>query len=122
MAHAVKADLEAYVGAAVTLPSDAEIDRLLDRASELIDEITLIRCVDADNADQTEALNAATCAQVEYWLQAGEPRGMEGSVQSYSVGSVQVTYGAGNRRPELASRARRHLLLAGLLYRGVTVR
>lgn len=122
MAHAVKADLEAYAGESVTLPSDDEIDRLLDRASELIDEITMLRCVDADNDDHTEARKLATCAQAEYWLQAGEPRGLEGSVQSYSVGSVQVTYGAGNRRPELASRARRHLMLAGLLYRGVTAR
>lgn len=122
MAYATTTDLADYLGVDIQdLPADVE--RLLERASELIDYVTLGRSAQGGNAD---ALRQAACAQVEMWIDVGEDAAIRGPVQSFSLGRWSVVYGirAGtnqNTQPELASRARQALALAGLLYRGVAM-
>lgn len=120
MAYATPAQLAAYVGESADLPSETEQERLLERASELVDAITLGR-IDSDNDDDTEAAQKAVCAQVEYWLQADESADVTGAVTNYRIGSIGETFASGSdgAMPRLARRARSHLFLAGLLYRGI---
>ena len=118
MAYATKDDVAMYTGKALEeLPAD--IDRLLERASEVVDEATLGR-IDPANQAHLDAARLATCAQVEYWLTAGEQGAIVGGAPRMSLGSLSVDYGSAGGPPVLAPRARRHLLNAGLLYRGVT--
>lgn len=123
MVYATKADLADYIGIEGTnLPVDAE--RLLERASELMDAATLGR-IDQENTNHMEAAKNATCAQVEYWIQTGEQQDVSGPIEGYSIGSLQIQYGSGADRVSptvLAPRSRRYLFLAGLLYRGVSMR
>lgn len=123
MAYATAAELLDYVGTELELPSEPEQERLLDRASDLVDVITLGR-IDTDDDEHTAAARDATTAQVEWWLSAGEDSEIGAPVQSYSVGSLSLTYGQGNsaRNQMLAPRAKRHLFLAGLLDRRVGIR
>lgn len=127
MAYATRAELVAYIGESVDLPSEAEQDRLLERASELIDYATLDR-IDVDDDGHAEAARKAVCAQVEAWLEGGEFSDIGGAVSSYSVGSVSVNYGGSGQpgiagtAPRIAPRARGYLFRAGLLYRGVRAR
>lgn len=120
MSYATKTDLSAYTGIPETeLPADSA--RLIKRASELIDMATLNR-IDTTDTEHAEAAKNASCAQVEYWLQAGEHQDVTGPIQGYSIGSFQVQFGAGDNRispTELAPRAKRYLFLSGLMYRGV---
>lgn len=117
MAYATKDDVALYTGRDPSdLPTD--IDRMLERASELIDFVTLGRLVDNADTEALEAARKAVCAQVEYWLAAGEEQDITGPVQGVSLGSLRVDYGPMSAK-DLAPRAKRHLWLAGLLYRGV---
>lgn len=120
MAYATDEQVSEYAGIALAdLPAD--INRMIDRAGELIDETTLGR-IDATNEDHLAAAKQAVCFQCEYWINAGESVDVTGPLQGYQIGSVQVQYGAGDNRVAagtLAPRAIRHLFLAGLLYRGV---
>lgn len=105
MAYATAADLAAYLGKEP--PQDA--NRLLERASEVIDS-ALGYLVEPD----PEALKLATCQQVEFWLEVGEAHDIAGVSGAISVDRLSYT-----APPVLAPRARRTLLAAGLLYRGV---
>jgi hypothetical protein len=120
VAHATDEQLAAYLGTAA--PADA--DRLLDRASELIDSalVTASYAVDstgaATDAQVLAALADATCAQVEFWLASDEEDDILGPVQGVSVGGMQVQFGAGSNRTapiELAPRAARHLRSCSLI-------
>lgn len=98
MAYATSADYESYTGQ--TAPAD--IERLLDRASEWLDTELLLGAVyDVDAAglptdtDVIAALRDATCAQVELWQSEGEDVDVSGPVQSVGIGSVNIQYGAG---------------------------
>ena len=118
MAYATTTELAEYLGVQESdLPDDAE--RLLERASEMIDYYTLNRI---DETEDAEVAKKATMAQVEQWLEMGD----EGiiKIQGLTIGPFQAQFGAGDNRtiPELASRARRFLFLEGLLYRGVNIR
>ncbi|WP_424861393.1 hypothetical protein [Streptomyces sp. MMS24-I29] len=106
-------------------PAPADAERLIARAGEDIDSalLTAIYSVD-DDGDPTDpeiaaALNSATCAQVEYWLAAGDDgTGAGGKWDSVSVGPVSLSgraaSTAGASGVELAPRAARALLRAGL--------
>lgn len=123
MAYADRTQLAAFVGSSVTLPANPEQDRLLERASELVDVVTLNR-IDPDNEQHLEAAEKATVAQVEYWLNQGEAVSSGGAVGSYSIGNLSISFsgappGIGGTMPSLSPRARHFLLMAGLLYRGV---
>ncbi len=117
--YATQADAAAYMGIEVAaLPTD--IDRLLTQATHLVDYVTLNQ-IDITDADHEQAAQDATCAQVEYWINHGEDEEFSAAIKSYQKSKVSVTY-AGNPQsipPKLCERAKRHLLLAGLLYRGV---
>ena len=119
MAYATTEELAEYLSVdEQDLPNDS--DRLLDRASEIVDYYTMGR-IDNTDTEQSEAAKKATMAQVEQWIEVGD----EGiiKVQGLTIGDFQVQFGAGGNRtmPELASRARKYLFLAGLLHRGVSM-
>ena len=122
MAYATEQDLADYLGVDIQdLPADAE--RLLERASEDIDYYTLER-IDAENAEHLDAAKKAVCAQVEMWIEVGEETDIRGALASFSIGRWSATYASGSNGggpPKLAPRARRYLLVAGLLYRGVAM-
>lgn len=112
--YATTTDLAEYLFVTEdNLPADAE--RLLARASELVGSLVK-RNYDSTVAAHVEAVKQATCAQVEYWLEVGEV--FDNNVQSETHSKVSTTWFAGGKS-ELAPRARRFLLDAGLLYAGV---
>jgi hypothetical protein len=124
MAYATTTELQAYLGGA-SLPADAQ--RLLDRASDLVDYITFGK-INVSIAYQEEAAKNATCAQVEYWMTMGEDTDISGSsYDSISIGTFQMTTSSSNgskttslgSKHGLAPRAGRILFLAGMAYRGV---
>ena len=92
-----------------------EADRLLARASELLDQ-KILQYVDLDDTDTEAAMANACCAQVEFWLEIGEEHDIEGLAdRQVSLGSMSLSA----LPPELAPRAARFLAPVGLLYRGV---
>lgn len=100
--YATASDLEDYLRA--DPPADA--DRLLERASELLDaEVLRGAWYDIDattlmptNAQVITAFRQAVCAQVEFWGEVGEQNDTSGPIQGVSIGSVQIQYGAGDNR------------------------
>ncbi|MFE5558658.1 hypothetical protein [Streptomyces sp. NPDC056544] len=119
--YATPEALAAWLG--TPAPPDAE--RLIARAGEDIDSalLTAIYPVDDDGdpLDSTiaAALSSATCAQVEYWLAAGDDgTGAQGRWDSVSIGPVSLSgraaSTAGASGVELAPRAARALRRAGL--------
>lgn len=107
MAYATTTELTAYL-AAGTVPTDAA--RLLDRATEAVDEVTLgnarlawdgllsgiNRTIPTQIAPYTQAeyqaaLSKATCAQVEYWLEVGEEHDTASLRGSAAAGKVSIS-------------------------------
>lgn len=88
----------------------ADIDRLLARASELLDsEVLRSSWYDVDDTtgmptdmQVLEAFSNAACAQVEFWGEVGEDVDMSGPVEEVKIGSAQIRYnsGAGTKRVE----------------------
>lgn len=116
MAYATTTDLAGYLGIAETsLPTDA--NRLLDRASEFVDYITFNR-IDSTNTTHLDRAKNATCAQVEYWIGIDESMDIVGSPDRFSAGSFSYD----GKLAELAPRAKRILLHAGLLNVGVRLK
>lgn len=118
--YADTGQLAAYLGD--TAPSDG--GRLLERASELIDDhiITAVYAVNAagraTDAHVINALANATCAQVEYWLAGDEEDDILGPVEGVTIPGSQLQYGTRANRVTpmyLAPRAARFLRRAGLL-------
>lgn len=113
-AHATVEQLTEYLGREA--PANAE--RLLDRASEVIDEC-LVTAVYSTNtagvaidAEVLTALQKATCAQVEFWLAGDEEDDILGPTQGVSLGGMAIEQGAGANRVSptyLAPRAWRYL-------------
>lgn len=113
-AHATKEDLTDYLSedSAVLVESwgDAEIARVLDRASGVVDDLTGRGCWEVDSVglaiDENIAagLRMATCAVVEQWIEVGEDNDVDGlageqiSVSGYS-GKRSVTAGPRVLRP-----------------------
>lgn len=121
MAYATAAQVTEYTGVD-SLPDD--IDRLIDRADELIDEAVLPNVIDTTDSDQATAAQNATCAQVEYWLNSDEEMDIINLPSYYTIGSYQVGSATRTQGQEskLAPRAKRILFKAGLLYRGVSAK
>ncbi|MGW1489783.1 hypothetical protein [Streptomyces sp. NPDC002402] len=119
--YATPEQLAAWLGT----PAPADAERLIARAGEDIDSalLTAIYPVDEDG-DPTDptiaaALASATCAQVEYWLAAGDDgTGAAGKWDSVSIGPVSLSGRAastsGASGVELAPRAARALRRAGV--------
>lgn len=126
--YAEFAELEAYLGdrEGIELPIQPEAERMLDRASELIDTKTLhwadrywVEPRPTPLDDRQTALNRAAVRQVEFWLETGEEHDIVGL-----TGNVQVVTGrsSSSRQPErLAPRARDILVDAGLLSTRVAI-
>jgi hypothetical protein len=110
MAYATPDDLATFTSQAA--PADAA--RLLQRASELIDNATVQRAALCTAQSDLNALRDACCAQVEFWLQVGE---------SHAITKPRGWVMTGSSRYEvfdqLAPRAKAFLSQRGLLYRGV---
>ena len=106
-----------YLTFAGSTTAPADIDRLLMRASELVDNtVTLAYAVDdtdelPTDTDLAAALRDATCAQVEAWQEVGESNDVDG------LAGVDISVGSysGPRAPKLAPRAFRILQNAGLV-------
>jgi hypothetical protein len=120
--YATSGDLADYLGIEVAdLPTGSS--RLILRAQELIDAVTL-KQIDTTDTAHLAAAKLATCAQVEWWNSVGEDRDVAGAVQQYSMGKFSITYGGSDNRISpayLAPRAQRVLFTAGLLYAGVSL-
>lgn len=117
--HATEAELAGHLaGSDFTVPTGAAAQRLLKRASELVDDRVLAPYLTdaADVPTEThvaDALRDATLAQVEQWLSVGEDNDVDGYPRDVSLGANGVSVGA--RPASLAPRARRALRRAGLL-------
>jgi len=105
---------------AVTIAPPDPIDRLLLRASEVIDDYTRSAVYEHDSsdfptdADDIAAFRDAVCAQVEFWLTGDEQDDVLGPVEwSLSMGSTSMKPAAGLSLT-LAPRAARILRNAGL--------
>lgn len=116
-AYATEADLTAFLPAG-TVVDDA--DRLLARASELLDGTVLTPfAVDSETDLPTDeevaaAMRDACCAVVEQWLEVGE----ENDVDGLAGTQVSLTGYSGQRAPSIAPRAFRILQTAGLMNAG----
>lgn len=118
VAYASSAELEAFVSATVWAAIDAsDVDRLLARASEVVDDHCLAGfVVDTDTSlptdtDIAQAVQDATCAQVEYWVEVGEEHDVAG------IAGRDVTiarFSIDRLPPVLAPRALRFLAAEGL--------
>jgi hypothetical protein len=104
--YATSADYATYSG---TTPPD-DIDRLLARASELLDaEVLTAAWYDTDdmglptNTAVAAAFAQAACAQVEFWAAVGEQVDTSGPIQGVTLGSLSIQYGAGDNRVAAAT-------------------
>lgn len=119
MSYATTADLAAYLGVNVDdLPTNAA--SILDQASDVINWSTLGR-INITDTDQVNAAKKATCQQYEYWDVVGQDNDISGiAYKSVSIGTFSAQYSDQSKYIQmLAPRARRTLVLSGLLYRGV---
>lgn len=113
MTHATAAELQDYLGESV--PTDA--DRLLQRASELIDTFVMTPyAIDDITGLATEQrvvdeLRNATCAQVEYWMKTGDEADVLTERDAVSFPGALSVSGKGRR---LAPRAADALRRGGL--------
>lgn len=112
MAYATLADLATYTGAESTEPGD---ERLLQRASELLDTALMSASYRVDSAgapiDATvvDALKRACCAQVEWYKATDDEIGSGGQWQSTKVAPAALvptvsggTAGSGRLSPKAA--------------------
>lgn len=117
-AYASAADLSAWLPSSVSF-DDGDATRLLARAAELIDgTVRSPYTVDTNGlpTDTTiaQALNDASCAVVEQWLEVGEENDIDGLAGTNVAVAGKSGY-VGLRAPHLAPRAFRILSNAGLL-------
>lgn len=120
MAYATTTEFTSYTGKAAT----ADTGRLLQRASNLLDALIVVSYrVDAlgvpYDLEVIDALKNATCAQVEWWIETGDP--IEGSSRFETTGLSAGTGGLnlGKSRRRLAPQAEDELRKANLLSRSV---
>ncbi len=120
-AYATRAQLAAYLGMAAPVDPDLGMERMLLRASELVDE--MVRApytTDADglptDADVAAAMTKATCAVVEAWLEVGETNDVDGLAGR----PVSVSGFSGDRAPRYPPRAIVALKAGRLLDVGAT--
>jgi hypothetical protein len=122
--YATASELEARLSPAYTAPTLEDANIVLQKASEVIDEATLGRAQSAydDDVDGDYGwrvvLSNAVCDQVEFWLEVGEEHDVASLRGSLVAGRVQIHPVAG----KVGDRAKRTLMMGGLLYRGVPSR
>lgn len=108
---------------------DADFPGLLERASEIVEEMTMYRLTAVTflvmSAEVQERVKKAVCAQIEY-LEANGGSDLDNSncLQSAALGKFSYTSASGgsgssgNGQTVYAPRAQRILMPTGLLYRG----
>lgn len=117
MAYATHAQLTDWIGSSQTVPEQPESDRLLERASTLIDRATVAAIYDTDangipSADDIIQVFAdATCAQVAYWIATDDELGQTAGLTQVTQGGAHLT----GRFPRLAPQAYDVLLAGGLI-------
>ena len=107
----------------IPVEDDAELERLLMRASDHIDNVTNYRLKGVEFNTLAdffqEQVKKAVCAQVEYVTQSG---GLDsfgsGDVTRVSVG--QFSYQNGSSGSDMSNQALNYLKPTGLLYTGIT--
>lgn len=111
-AYATAEDLAAWLGK----DAPAGADRLLTRASALLDGVAYVSfAVDESglpsDAGVAATLRDAACAQVEFWIEVGEEHDVDGGAGSLvSVGGLSL-----QRPTRLADRALDALRTGGLM-------
>ena len=110
--YATKAQLAEYLEIEI-INLQPNSERLIKRASELVDEFTMGK-INLTTAEHEEAAMLATCAQVEFLLTVDESMDIISPPSDFSLGSFKLS----GTVKTLAPRARRYLFLAGLMYRG----
>lgn len=114
---ATPAELEQYLGQQYPLP--AEPDRVLQRASEVIEQASFGAAgrswfvVDVDHPEDQyiRAIRDAVCAQVEFWMETGEEFDVGGLQGAIGISRLQIS-----KLPDrLGVRAYRHLRNVGLM-------
>lgn len=94
-----------------------ECERVLERATELVDDLTGRALYEVDHEGKTvdeniaAALRMATCAVVEKWLEVGE----ENDIDGLDGDQISVPGFSGHRAPRSSNRVLRPLRRAGLL-------
>lgn len=107
---------------------DADFPGLLERASEIVEEMTLYRLTaitfEAMSEDVQDRVRKAVCAQIEY-LNANGGSELDNSTGLQSASLGKFSYTSAGSSSESASgqtiyapRAQRILMPTGLLYRG----
>lgn len=116
---ATTADLASFlVCSEAELPSDA--DRMLNRASDQIYSLVKRNYI-ITNAEHVAAVKMAVCAQVEYYMNAGETSAIVGGITSMGSGKTSVSLDASASMRKLCNRSIMYLNNFGLLYRGIGI-
>lgn len=106
---------------------DADFPRLLIRASEIVEVMTMYRISESGLSSYPENVQVriknAICAQIEYLdANGGSDMDTGADLQSVGLGKFNYTKAAGaggsTQQPLYAPRAQRILAPTGLLYRG----
>lgn len=125
--YSTHADLVAYLPDGASAPAEPEATRLLTRASEQVDLLTVTSIYEVDEQDMptadavVTAFRDATCAQAAWWLETGDETGAAtGQWQSVTAGRISLQRSAKGASAQaqastVAPQAVMHLRLAGLL-------
>lgn len=127
-------DAEYYNNTYKGVDAGDELDRYIERASDLIDQVTGYKIADLAvlHPRIQELVKKATAAQVEFYVLNGGPEGVDGSTDGsfsqVSIGAFQYQSGrinqqipAGKQEHRVAPAALAYLEPTGLLYQGVRV-
>lgn len=107
--------------------NDIELQRLLRRAADTINNAIYLSGMDVDTVTPEplqERVNNAVCAQADFINACGGVDAMfEADEQSVTLGKFSYTVDTSNQRnsEELCDLARKYLLPTGLLYRGAKI-
>src|SRR5690554_5133909 len=127
-------DAEYYNNTYKGVDAGDELDRYIERASDLVDQVTGYKIADlsALHPRIQELVKKATAAQVEFYVLNGGAEGVDGSTDGsfsqVSIGAFQYQSGrinqqipAGKQEHRVAPAALAYLEPTGLLYQGVRV-
>ena|SRR5690554_4114462 len=127
-------DAEYYNNTYKGVDAGDDLDRYIERASDLVDQVTGYKIADlsALHPRIQELVKKATAAQVEFYVLNGGPEGVDGSTDGsfsqVSIGAFQYQSGrinqqipAGKQEHRVAPAALAYLEPTGLLYQGVRV-
>lgn len=110
-----------YLGEPVEDP--AEFNRMVKRASELVDIATRMKSQNVDlNSTQGKLVKKAVASQVEHYvINGGYEEYSQDSMATVGVGGFNYTIkDNGNTKGSLTDISMNHLLASGLLYSGLT--